>query len=274
MKPRKPHHHSSRAPRTIGIIVAVVGIAVAQITPVTAVELSFPWARNDALTVGGQLVAESESEALAAPPLPPGIISPSSDPEAIAALQIRLGWTGLTGFDTNGVWDEGTTAAVKRFQWKHRIKQSGVSEDETTQTLQTVARDGKLDPRCLAAGIVLCVDKTQKVTRYVKDGQQIEIMDSNFGPEKGNEHFREWSRTREGEFKVFYKKKLDFSTLYGNALPNFMGFDGGEGFHFSAWFKESGYKDVSQGCVTTNDMAKSTWLFENTPKGTPVVVYH
>ncbi|MEI8084132.1 MAG: L,D-transpeptidase family protein, partial [Actinomycetes bacterium] len=221
-----------------------------------------------------QLFSNRVAPPAAPPALPAGLISPLSDPTAIEALQLRLSWTGLSGFSTAGTWDEGTTVAVKRFQWKHKLKQTGVSDETTTETLRAVARDGQLDPRCMTPGITICVDKTQKVTRYVKDGQVVTVMDSNYGPEKGNPHFGDWSATREGSFRIFFKNKNAVSSLYGFTMPDYMAFDGGEGFHFSGWFKQSGYKDVTQGCIVTNDRAASRWLYDNTPKGTPVIVYH
>ncbi|MEI6620862.1 MAG: L,D-transpeptidase family protein [Actinomycetes bacterium] len=255
-------------------MLAAAGIAAAQSSPIAASEPATPLAQLTTFASLSQLFANRVAQPDIPPALPAGFISPLSEPAAIEALQLHLAWTGLTGLSTSGTWDDGTTAAVKRFQWKYKLKATGISDDTTTETLRTVARDGQLDPQCLTPGIVICVDKTQKVTRYVKDGQTIKVMDSNYGPEKGNPHFPEWSSTREGVFKIFFKNKNAVSSLYGFTMPDYMAFDGGEGFHFSGWFRESGYKDVTQGCIVTNDRAASRWLYDNTPKNTKVVVYH
>lgn len=140
--------------------------------------------------------------------------------------------------------------------------------------MRSTARDGQLDPRCLGRGITLCVDKTQKVTRYVKDGKTLKIVASNFGPDKGNPKFGLWSFTREGVFRIFHKGHNEVSSLYGYQMPYYMAFSGGEGFHYSDYFRTNGYKDVTQGCVTLNDRAASKWLYQHTPMKTKVVVHH
>lgn len=207
------------------------------------------------------------------PPLSGSPIGPESDASEISGMQRRLAWTGLDIAET-GSWDGATTAALARFQAKQRLRRSRVADAETVARLIRVARDGSLDPRCMGAGITLCVDKSQKITRYVRNGQVIEWMDSNFGPERGDPKFGQYSISREGEFRVFWKSVDSISVLYGTPLPYYMAFSGGEGFHYSKYFDESDYSDTSMGCVITNDLGKAQWFYANTPMKTKVVVYH
>lgn len=222
----------------------------------------------------GQLPIESYAWRIlpTEPPLSGNPIGPDSPETEIRGLQQRLAWTGLS-VEVTGAWDEGTTAGLKRFQAKQRFSPAPVASQKVVARLIEVAGDGSLDPRCMGQGITLCVDKSQKITRYVKDGQVIEWMDSNFGPEKGDPAFGRYSKTREGVFRVFYKKENSISTLYGTQLPYFMAFSGGEGFHYSSYFDQSDYADTSMGCIISNDRRKSAWFFANTPMKTKVVVY-
>lgn len=238
-----------------GVVAAIPDPALA-VTPDIASAISFAW----------EVVPS-------APALSGASISAASSTDEVRGLQYRLSWTGLDLTPT-GTWDEATTQAVKRFQWKYNFKQTGVLNRKAVAKLVAVARDGSIDSRCLGPGITLCVDKTQRLTRYIKDGQVLMKIDTNFGPEKGDPKFGQYSLTREGVFKIFWKSPNSRSTLYGMVLPYFMAFDGGEGFHFSKYFAETGYTDTSMGCAISNDLAKSKWMYENTPMKTKVVVYH
>lgn len=238
-----------------GVVAAIPDPAVAAV-PDIASAISFAWE-----------VAPN------APALSGAPVTPTSDTSEIEGLQYRLSWTGLD-VAPSGVWDEATTQSLKRFQWKFNMAQTGEANSKVVAKLAAVARDGAVDPRCLGPGITLCVDKTQRLTRYIKDGETILKVDTNFGPEKGDPKFGQYSLTREGAFKIFWKSPDSRSNLYGMVLPYFMAFDGGEGFHFSKYFSTNGYADTSMGCATFNDLAKAKWIYENTPMNTKVVIYH
>ena len=137
----------------------------------------------------------------------------------------------------------------------------------------TVAGDGTLNPGCTKPGIILCVNKTQKVLRYVQDGKILLTLDVNVGPEKGDKWYGQYSATRAGNFHVFHKARMEYSNSYGTPLPWFMQFDNGIGFHFSEFFKAEGYKNSSYGCVTPRDEAGAKWVYQHTPMNTSVVVY-
>lgn len=200
-------------------------------------------------------------------------ITASDDPALIGDLQTRLRWVGSLEGAPTGVFGPETTAAVKHFQEKHGLKQTGRADVRTLSKLSTIARDGSIDDRCVRSGITLCVNKQQKITRYVKDGAVLRTFDTNFGPEQGDPKFGQYSRTREGVNPIRSKDRNSVSTLYGYSMPYWMGFDGGIGFHYSKYFNQTGYADTSMGCTILRNEAEAKWLFEHTPMGTRVVVY-
>ncbi|MGV1037135.1 MAG: L,D-transpeptidase family protein [Candidatus Nanopelagicales bacterium] len=265
MRPAKHHTAPVATTAAMGTLLAAVGFAILQTQPAAAAEQTrFP------LESAAWLSPTSETPA-ALPSVPVNAQSKRAD---VSALQTRLEWTGLPADWTDGTLDRATTAAVKSFQSRQQMKPTGRADASTVARLKSVARDGKLDSRCQGTGITICVDKTQKVTRYLKDGKVIKTMDAQFGPEKGDKGFGQYSRTREGVFKVKEKQRHTVSSLYGYDLPWWMQFDGGEGFHYSGYFDQAGFKVNSYGCIISDSKADSAWLFNHTPRGTKVVIYH
>ncbi|NQU37874.1 MAG: murein L,D-transpeptidase, partial [Actinobacteria bacterium] len=191
----------------------------------------------------------------------------------IERLQTRLGWAGYEWLWVTGVMDGGTKLALEMLQGKYLLPVTGKADAKTVKKLVSVAGDGKLDARCLGDGITLCVSKDQRVTRYVRDGKVVKTLNTNFGPEKGHPKFGMYSATRVGVFHTFDRRESAVSTLYGYVMPFWMGFDGGIGFHYSAYFDDTGYIDTSMGCTTIDDYAGMKWLYDNSPLGTKVVVY-
>lgn len=206
-------------------------------------------------------------------PLPEAAITDASDPALISDLQTRLGWVASLKTPATGVFGPETVAALKHFQEKHQLKQTGAADTKTVAKLNVVAPDSSIDPRCERKGVTLCVDKTQKLTRYVKDGEVLRTFDTNFGPEKGDPKFGQYSSTREGVNPIRSKSTLSISTSYGYAMPYWMGFDGGIGFHYSAYFDQTGYSDTSMGCTILRSKSEARWLYTHTPLNTKVVVY-
>ncbi len=220
----------------------------------------------------GQLVAAAAE--IPAVDLPHGEISETASQDPIRALQQRLTWTGATTVSMTGEWDEATTNAVRRFQAKQHLHRTGHADAQTVETLRAVAGDGSLDPQCMKPGITLCVNKEQKVLRYVQDQRVLITLDINTGPEKGDKWFGQYSATRLGSFHVFHKAKFEVSNEYGTPLPWFMQFDNGIGFHYSEFFRTEGYNNSSYGCVTTNNKDGLGWVFRHTPLNTSVIVYN
>lgn len=206
--------------------------------------------------------------------LPDGAITANSDPAHIEALQTRLQWAALSNEKPSGTWTNDTTAGVKKLQWKLNKKQTGKADAATVKALAKVATSDKLDKKCAQSGNVICVDKTQKVARFLTDGKVIKTFHVNIGPEKGDKNYRKYSATREGQFKIGAKEKNSVSSLYGYSMPYWMQFDKGIGFHYSKYFDTASYQDASMGCVILGSKAEARWLFNNSDvKRTKVVVY-
>lgn len=198
----------------------------------------------------------------------------ADDDARVAALQLRLSWVGDDEVPSSGELDAATLAAVERFQAKHELSPTGRPDGRTVAALARVSRRGAaLDPRCTAVPVAVCVDKTQKVLRFVRDGQVVKTLDANFGPEKGEKGYGTYSRTREGSFRVYRKSADHVSTGYGTPMKWSLFFDGAEAMHFSDYFRRGGYTIRSFGCVDIGSFAGARWVYRNSPVGTPFIVY-
>jgi hypothetical protein len=113
--------------------------------------------------------------------------------------------------------------------------------------------------------LVICVDKTQRMLRLVRDGRVVMAMDARFGA-PGKE-------TREGFFHVYAKVADDYSRLYNVPMLYSMYFSGGQAIHYSFGFAADGYYGASAGCVNTRIRSGAAALFARTPMWTPVLIY-
>lgn len=250
----------------------VTETSLASASTLSATEIAVLGAQAAALGPATGTGTRTMSEITTLLPVEP--VDANSSADQIAALQLRLRWVGSLAEQPSGVWNDATVEAIKHFQRKHnRGKASGVADEKTVKELAALAGNGALDPRCLTNGIVLCLDKDQKMIRYVKAGQVIREFDMNIGPEKGDPKFGAYSSTRLGSFRIGNKQVSSVSSLYGYVMPYWMQFDKGIGFHYSEYFKKSGYKDSSMGCTITNNKADAKWLYDNSPLKTRVIVY-
>jgi hypothetical protein len=183
----------------------------------------------------------------------------------VSLVQHRLVWTGLT-LKVTGVYDAATVKAVKTFQVKQQLSSNGRVDATTWKRLASVTKRGaRLDPRCGGAVRVLCIDKSQKVLRYLVHGKVVMLLDVRFGsPELP---------TREGVFDVYAKSRYHVSTLYHTPMPYALFFSGGQAVHYSMFFHADGYSGASHGCVNVRDESSMSTLFDEVPIGTKVVIY-
>lgn len=261
--------------KVLGLTAATgaVGFATLQASPVlaAAAELTLP-AENFA-----KLLQTDSADNPATPestPLPSRAIAANSSPDDISALQTRLQWAALSNEKPSGSWTDETTAGVKKLQWKLAKKQTGKADAKTVKSLDRISTTNTIDKKCTQGADVLCVDKTQKVVRFVSEGKVVKAFHVNIGPEKGNKNFGRYSATREGQFKVGAKEKNSVSSLYGYSMPYWMQFDNGIGFHYSKYFDQASYKDASMGCVILGSKVEAKWLYTHSDvKRTKVVVY-
>ena len=202
----------------------------------------------------------------AKPPTFRSTLSIGASGPIVGAVQRRLTWTGLSLADTS-VFDAATLNAVRKFQAKQGLRVSGRVDLATYRGLVAVTpRGARLDPRCAASGQVLCVDKSQRVLRYLVNGKVVLVIDVRFGsPELP---------TREGVFHVYLKNRTQVSTIYHTPMPFAIFFSGGQAVHFSKYFRAVGYNGHSHGCVNVRDLGAARYLFDHVPLGTLVVIYH
>jgi hypothetical protein len=183
----------------------------------------------------------------------------------VSLVQQRLVWTGLV-LKITGTYDAATVRAVKKFQTKQRLSSNGRVDKTTYNRLAAVTRRGaKLDPRCSGASRILCIDKNQKVLRYIVHGKVVMVLDVRFGSPS--------LPTREGVFDVYAKSRYHVSTLYHTPMPYAMFFSGGQAVHYSMFFHAVGYAGASHGCVNVRDKRSMVTLFDEVPIGTKVVIY-
>src|SRR5262249_41351754 len=160
-----------------------------------------------------------------------------------------------------GVFDAATVKAVKSFQVKQLLSATGrVDKTTFTRLAQVTKRGPHLDPRCSGAVRVLCIDKSQKVLRYLVHGRLVMLLDVRFGSAE--------LPTREGVFDVYAKSRYHVSTLYHTPMPYALFFSGGQAVHYSMFFHADGYAGASHGCVNVRDQSAMSTLFDEVPLGT------
>jgi peptidoglycan hydrolase-like protein with peptidoglycan-binding domain len=185
--------------------------------------------------------------------------------QVVTLVQQRLTYTGLR-LKVTGVYDKATWNAVKSFQVKQLLSATGRVDKRTYSKLADVTKRGaKLDPRCSGATRVLCIDKSQKVLRYIVNGKVVMKLDVRFGSPS--------LPTREGVFDVYAKSRYHVSTLYHTPMPYALFFSGGQAVHYSMFFHAVGYAGASHGCVNVRDESAMARLFDEVPIGTKVVIY-
>ncbi|MER6124419.1 L,D-transpeptidase family protein [Streptomyces sp. NPDC001795] len=196
----------------------------------------------------------------------------------VRALQARLRQVDWLFDGPTGTYDDLTENAVKGFQGKRGLPQTGQVDSVTWQRLQKMTHEpGKWelylmggqpaaapDPRCMT-GRVLCISKTSRTLRWMIDGRTVSTMAVRFGSQ--------YTPTREGVFSIYWKSLHHVSTLYHSPMPYAMFFSGGEAVHYSYDFAARGYAGGSHGCVNVRDEAAISALFSQVRTGDKVVVY-
>lgn len=203
-----------------------------------------------------------------APPAPPANTRLPLSTGSVGALvldtQKRLAWLGYS-VTPSGRFDARTATAVAAFRTKFFLG-SGTTVTTTVYTrLRSLTRSLGVLPRGCRSGLVICVDKTQKLVRLVRNGAVVVVTDARFGSDA--------HPTLEGTFRVYRKARDHTSSLYHTWMPLALFFSGGEAVHFSPYFQRDGYAGHSHGCVNVRDWTKQTRIFDAAPVGTRVVIY-
>ncbi|MFF4487046.1 L,D-transpeptidase family protein [Streptomyces sp. NPDC001544] len=214
-----------------------------------------------------------------APAVPPQALWSRGDSgTGVRELQARLRQIGWLFDGPTGTYDDLTEQAVKGFQRKRGLPQTGETDAATWRRLLGMTRQpgqwelylmggqpaAAPDPRCLT-GRVLCISKTSRTLRWMIDGRTVSTMAVRFGSQR--------TPTREGVYHVYWKSRHHVSTLYDSPMPYAMFFSGGQAVHYSYDFAARGYAGGSHGCVNVRDEAAIAALFAQVRNGDKVVVY-
>lgn len=229
-------------------------------------------------TDGTPSTGTPSATATTAPPTGRILMKDGDENAQVRELQARLRQIGYFDRAPTGFYGTITTGAVKGFQKKRGLPQTGSVDETTWQRLLGMTRkptaaelrpatSNKLDtpdPRCMT-GRVMCISKESRTLAWMIDGKVVSSFDVRFGSEN--------TPTREGEFKVEWKAREWTSTIYHTPMPYSMFFSRGQAVHYSADFAARGYNGASHGCVNVRDKAKLAVLFDQVKVGDKVVVY-
>ncbi|MEU2282206.1 L,D-transpeptidase family protein [Streptomyces sp. NPDC013178] len=212
------------------------------------------------------------------PPEPARVLWSRGDTgREVRELQARLQQVAWLFEGPTGTYDEATEEAVAGFQGKRGLPRTGRTDTVTWERLLGMTYEpgqwelylmggqpaAEPDPRCLT-GRVLCIDKTSRTLRWMIDGRTRSTMSVRFGSQ--------YTPTREGVFRVYWKSRHHVSTLYDSPMPYAMFFSGGQAVHYSSDFAARGYAGASHGCVNVRDEAAIADLFAEVRSGDKVVV--
>jgi len=193
------------------------------------------------------------------PPFSEGMRGPT-----ITDLQRRLNWAGLY-LPVTGVFDAATKRQVRHLQEKFLYDQSGVVGSDTWSLLRRITADGPNLPAA-CEGTSLCVSKTQKILRYIRNGRVVLTTDVRFGASS--------TPTATGSFSINWKLRENVSEAYGSQMPFTLNFYGGQAVHFSYYFRSDGYWGASHGCINVRSWSDAEYLYENVSIGTRIHIYY
>lgn len=187
----------------------------------------------------------------------------------VAQLQNRLSWLGYT-IDAKElkqrVFGESTANAVRKVQTKFFQGTTGRVSPRTWDFIAGISGPiGQLPKECTEVDVSICIDKTQKLLRYVKNGKVVMTLDARFGLPS--------EPTREGLFSVESMDREHVSSAYDTDMPLAMFFSGNQAIHYSKYFKMDGYYGASHGCVNIRDHEALKTIFNEVTPGTRVYVY-
>lgn len=196
--------------------------------------------------------------------------------DAVRKAQYRLTWLGFEIREKemdNDFYGRSTKAVIKQFQRKFFLPITGKLNKDTWKMLDKVGDDvGKLPKVCLKEKKTLCIDKTSKLLRYVRNGKVVQTLDVRFGVPGLD--------TPTGTYRVWYKDRYATSGINGPNVPRVpmpyaLFFNHDIAVHYSSTFAASGYYPGggSHGCVNVADLKGVAWLFDEFPAGGLVHVY-
>ncbi|WP_392508886.1 peptidoglycan-binding protein [Naumannella halotolerans] len=229
--------------------------------------------------------------------LTPGkaILKDGDSGDKVKDLQARLKQLDWFTEDVTGNYGSVTVAAVKGFQAKREIPETGEVDQRTLDKLNEMtteptdeelnnkpkkedkddekssdseSKQGEkaegLPDECMT-GKVMCISKKSNKLWWLKDGVVSISFDVRFGTDE--------TPTREGTFYVDRMSKDHVSNMYHTPMPYAMFFSRGQAVHYSSDFAARGYNGGSHGCVNVRDKGKVAELYSQVSIGTKVYVY-
>jgi hypothetical protein len=163
--------------------------------------------------------------------------------EHVYELQYRLQWRGLFHATPTGYYGPVTKAAVREFQRRNDIPQTGVVGYRTWRLLipRTVRGRGDVPPYCFGPGWRACYDRSRHQVNLYHDG-----LLWNSWLVRGGAYD---TPTRTGKFEVYYRDIDHVSAQFDDApMPYSQFFSGGQALHGSRLMMNP-FVGHSHGCV-------------------------
>lgn len=165
------------------------------------------------------------------------------DIEHVYELQYRLRWAGLLDATPNGVFGPKTERAVKRFQKRLGLRQTGTVGYRVWKPLiaRTVRGRSAVPDVCTTAGWHTCYDRTRHQVNLYHRGR---LLNSWLVRGGGS-----GTQTRLGDFRVQWRDIDHTSSAFDGApMPYSQFFSGGEALHGSRFMMDP-FEGHSHGCV-------------------------
>lgn len=163
--------------------------------------------------------------------------------EHVYELQYRLRWAGLMQAKPNGQFGPRTERAVKAFQKRLGLKQTGRADYRVWKPLikRTVRGKRVVPAVCKSAGWHACYDRQRHQVNLYRKGVLL-----NSWLVRGGSYYHQ---TRTGDFRVQWRDIDHTSNTYGGApMPYSQFFSGGQALHGSRYMMDP-FVEHSHGCV-------------------------
>ncbi len=160
----------------------------------------------------------------------------------VRELQYRLRWVGAFRAGVTGRFLDLTRAAVKRYQRREGLLQTGVANRVTWAHLlrDTIRHRSSIPSVCRRLGWHACYDRSMHQVVLLHNGNFVNTWLVRGGAAS--------MPTRRGTHRVYYRNKDHVSSLYGSPMPYSQFFDGGQALHGSRLMTDPFYGH-SHGCV-------------------------
>lgn len=247
------------------IVIGALGLVL---TAASFTGLGMPASATGATTrqVGSAQVPAASASSFLKTPFARGNTVPGdrdSSPKSIDhvyELQYRLRWEGLFRYAANGVYGPRTTLAVKRFQKRVKLRQSGKAGHATWAKLirTTVRAESSIPKRCKSSGWHACYDRKRHRVTLWRSGKLHNEWLVRGGAAK--------YKTRTGDFQVFRRSRNHVSNLYNSPMPYAQFFSGGQALHAS-YYMVNPFRGHSHGCINMYITdARQLWSITHTKR--------